>query len=124
MQYFAPRKPRSGWARTNKARVERLRADGLMTEAGERAIEVAVANGSWTLLDDVEDGLEPDDLRAALGARPEARRHWDGFPPSARKVMLQWLAQARTSGTRSKRLAAVLDGAAAGVRAYPPARPR
>lgn len=124
MQYFAPRKPRSGWARTNKARVEQLRAAGLMTEAGERAIEVAVANGSWTLLDDVEDGLEPDDLRAALDARPEARRNWDAFPPSARKVMLQWLAQARTSGTRTKRLDAVLAGAADGVRAYPPARPR
>lgn len=124
MQYFAPRKPRSGWARTNKARVEQLRAAGLMTEAGERDIEVAVANGSWTLLDDVEDGLEPDDLRAALDARPEARRHWDAFPPSARKVMLQWLAQARTSGTRTKRLDAVLAGAADGVRAYPPARPR
>ena len=120
MQYFAPRKPRSGWARTNKVRVERLRAEGLMTEAGERAIEVAVANGSWTLLDDVEDGLEPDDLRAALDARVEARSHWDAFPPSARKVMLQWVAQARTSGTRTKRLAAVVDGAAAGVRAYPP----
>lgn len=124
MQYFAPRKPRSGWARTNKARVERLRAEGLMTEAGERAVEVAVANGSWTLLDDVEDGLEPDDLRAALDAHPEARRHWDAFPPSARKVMLQWLAQARTSGTRTKRLEAVLEGAATGVRAYPPTRPR
>ncbi|GAA1435595.1 YdeI/OmpD-associated family protein [Microlunatus lacustris] len=124
MQYFAPRKPRSGWARTNKARVERLRAEGLMTEAGERAIAVAVANGSWALLDDVEDGREPDDLRTALDARPEARRHWDAFPPSARKVMLQWLAQARTDATRTKRVAGVVDGAAAGVRAYPPARPR
>jgi uncharacterized protein YdeI (YjbR/CyaY-like superfamily) len=124
MQYFAPRRPRSGWARTNKARVERLRAEGLMTEAGERVIAEAVANGSWTLLDDVEDGREPDDLRAALDARPEARRHWDAFPPSARKVMLQWLAQARTPGTRDKRVAAVVDGAADGVRAYPPSRPR
>ncbi|GAA1845221.1 YdeI family protein [Microlunatus capsulatus] len=123
MQYFAPRKARSGWARTNKARVAQLRADGLMTEAGERVIAEAVANGAWSLLDDVEDGVEPDDLRAALDAHPVARGHWDRFPPSARKVMLQWLAQARTPGTRGKRLAAVVDGAAQGVRAYPTWRP-
>ncbi len=121
-QYFSPRKPRSSWARTNKRRVELLRAEGRMTEAGERAIAEAVANGSWTLLDDVENGVEPDDLKAALDARPEARRHWDGFPPSARKAMLEWLVRARTTATRDKRLAAVVTSAADGVRAYPPAK--
>jgi uncharacterized protein YdeI (YjbR/CyaY-like superfamily) len=121
--YFSPRKPRSGWARTNKARVEQLRAEGLMTEAGERAIAEAVANGAWTLLDDVENGVEPDDLRAALDAEPDARRRWDAFPPSARKAMLEWLVQARTTPTRDRRLAAVVAQAALGVRAYPPPRP-
>ncbi|SDT39515.1 Uncharacterized conserved protein YdeI, YjbR/CyaY-like superfamily, DUF1801 family [Friedmanniella luteola] len=123
MQYFSPRKPRSGWARTNKIRVEELRAAGLMTEAGERVIAEAVANGAWTLLDDVEAGIEPDDLRAALDARPAARGHWDAFPPSVRKVMLEWLVQARTAATRDKRLAAVVDRAAEGVRAHPAWRP-
>src|SRR5688572_7470678 len=36
--YFARRKPRSGWARTNKQRVEKLLASGLMTPAGLAAI--------------------------------------------------------------------------------------
>lgn len=121
--YFSPRKPRSGWARTNKARVEQLRAEGLMTEAGERAIAEAVANGAWTLLDDVENGVEPDDLPAALDAEPDARRRWDAFPPSARKAMLEWLVQARTTPTRDRRLATVVAQAALGVRAYPPPRP-
>jgi uncharacterized protein YdeI (YjbR/CyaY-like superfamily) len=120
MQYFAPRKPRSGWARTNKERVERLRAEGLMTGAGERVIAEAVANGAWTLLDDVENLLEPDDLRTALDATPAARERWDAFPPSARKVMLGWLAQARTAATRDRRVTEVVDQAAQGVRAYPP----
>ena len=122
MQYFAPRKPRSGWARTNKARVEQLRAEGLMTEAGERVVAAAVADGSWTLLDDAEDLVEPDDLRAALDATPAARDHWDAFPPSARKVMLTWLVQARTAATRERRLAEVVERAAEGVRAFPKTR--
>src|SRR5262249_5181622 len=31
MYWFAPRKPRTGWSRPNKERVERLIAQGLMT---------------------------------------------------------------------------------------------
>src|SRR3712207_3414354 len=38
MLYFAPRKPRSGWSRSNKQRVDRLRAAGRMAPAGELAI--------------------------------------------------------------------------------------
>ena len=74
-QYFAPRKPTSGWAATNKARIERLIADGRMAPAGLAAIERAKANGSWTLLDDVEQGRIPDDLAAALAEHPPAAAH-------------------------------------------------
>ena len=123
MLYFSPRKPRSGWARTNKARVERLRAEGRMTPAGEAAIAVAMENGAWTLLDDVEELREPVDLRAALDARPAAREQWGGFPPSARRAMLEWLVQARTAKTRERRLDQIVSGAADGVRAYPRPRP-
>src|SRR6187455_3208682 len=53
-QLFTPRKPRSTWAASNKARVLRLIAAGLMTEAGRAAIDVAKRNGSWTSLDGIE----------------------------------------------------------------------
>src|SRR3954462_13753363 len=33
-QYFAPRKPRSSWAKSNRERVERLSAEGRMAPAG------------------------------------------------------------------------------------------
>ena len=68
-QYFAPRKSNSGWAATNKARLERLIAAGRMSPAGLAAIERAKANGSWTLLDSVERLEVPPDLAAALDAR-------------------------------------------------------
>src|SRR5512136_1171061 len=70
--YFAPRKPRSVWAASNKARIERLIADGRMQPAGLAAIERAKANGSWEVLDSVERLEIPDDLAAALGAVPGA----------------------------------------------------
>ena len=53
VQLMTPRKPKSTWARTNKERVERLIAQGLMAEAGLASIERAKANGSWESLDAV-----------------------------------------------------------------------
>ena len=82
MLWFAPRKRGSGWARTNKERIERLTAAGLMAPAGHAVIEAAKADGSWTLLDDVENLVVPDDLAAAFAAHPPAREHWDAFPRS------------------------------------------
>ena len=76
-----------------------------MTPAGRRAVEVAKENGSWTLLDDVEDLVEPADLRAALDSAPNAREHWDAFPPSARKAALLWIATAKRPETRERRIA-------------------
>src|SRR5512141_2550132 len=92
--YFAPRKPRSVWAASNKARVERLMAEGRMTPAGLAVIERAKANGSWQLLDSVERLEVPDDLAAALYAHPPATVNFAAFPPSARKMLLGWIAQA------------------------------
>jgi uncharacterized protein YdeI (YjbR/CyaY-like superfamily) len=102
--YFAPRRPRSAWAGTNKARVERLMAAGRMAPAGLAAIEAAKENGSWTILDSVERLEVPDDLAAALSARPGAREHWDAFPRSVRRSALESVAFARRSETRASRI--------------------
>ena len=102
--YYAPRRSRSGWAGSNKARVERLIAAGLMAPAGLDAIERAKANGTWAMLDDVENLLVPDDLAAALEANPPAVDHWAGFPPSARRMILWWIVQAKRPATRAARI--------------------
>jgi uncharacterized protein YdeI (YjbR/CyaY-like superfamily) len=117
MLYFAPRRSRSGWSRPNKQRVEQLRADGLMTDAGERAIAEAEANGSWYLLDEVEDLTVPADLHEALDASPPAWEHWREFPRSARRAILEWIVQARTPPTRARRIAETARAAAVNQRA-------
>ena len=115
--YFAPRKPRSMWAATNKARVERLIAQGLMAPAGLAAIERAKANGSWETLDSVERLEVPDDLAAALAAHPPADANFAAFPPSARKMLLWWVISARRPETRATRIAHVAEAAARNERA-------
>jgi uncharacterized protein YdeI (YjbR/CyaY-like superfamily) len=115
--YFAPRKPRSGWAASNKARLERLTAEGRMAPAGLAAIERAKANGSWTMLDSVERLEVPEDLAAAFEARRPAAANFAAFPASARKAALTWIAQAQRLETRAARVRGIAEAAARNERA-------
>ena len=117
MQWFGPRKPTSGWASSNKQRIERLRSEGRLEAAGERAVRIAHENGTWTMYDDVEALVVPPDLDAALEARPGAREAWDGFSPSARRLMLTWLVQAKRAETRETRVREIAEKAAIGEKA-------
>jgi uncharacterized protein YdeI (YjbR/CyaY-like superfamily) len=115
--YFAPRKVRSAWAATNKARVERLIADGRMAPAGLAAIERAKANGSWEILDSVERLEIPSDLAVALDAHPPAATNFDAFPPSVRKQILTRVVHAVRPETRAARIAEIAKAAANNERA-------
>ena len=115
--YFAPRKPRSPWAASNKARVERLIREGRMEPAGLAAIERAKSNGSWQILDSVERMEVPTDLAAALEARPPAASNFAAFPSSARKSLLGWVALAVKPETRASRIAEIVDAAVRNQRA-------
>ncbi|MBC7451582.1 MAG: hypothetical protein H7259_08860, partial [Cytophagales bacterium] len=55
IQFLCKRKASSTWSKVNKAKIIRLIESGLMTQAGLECIEKAKQNGSWTLLDDVEE---------------------------------------------------------------------
>ena len=102
MLRFSPRRRGSGWARSNKLRVERLLAEGLMAEPGLARIEEAKRDGSWTRLDAVEDLVVPDDLADALAAHPGAREYWDGLPRSVRRAALLRIVEAKRPETRAR----------------------
>ncbi|MBG6056063.1 uncharacterized protein YdeI (YjbR/CyaY-like superfamily) [Salinibacterium sp. CAN_S4] len=104
MLYFTPRTPKSAWSRPNKLRIETLRRGGLMSTAGEDAVSQAIRNGAWSLLDDVENLLVPDDLVDAFGRHAGSRGHWDDFPPSARRGILEWIVQDKRPATRARRI--------------------
>ena len=102
---------------------ERLTAAGLMEPAWLALVEAAKADGSWTLLDAVEDLLVPDDLAAALDSAPPARVHWEAFPRSVRRSILEWIVQARRPETRTRRVAETADMASRNERANQWRRP-
>lgn len=116
MILIAPRKPDSAWSAVNKALVEKARASGAMTAAGEAKIATAVANGQWSFLDDVERLEKPADLTEALG---ELTAGWDAYPRSIKRAALEWIKTARTAPTRAKRIEDVRASLAEGKRPSP-----
>ncbi len=118
---ITPRRAGSGWSAVNKAKIARLTETGRMTEAGAAKIRAAIADGSWTRIDEAGDLSEPPDLSAALDARPEARRCWDRFPPSSRRAILEWILVAKGADTRARRVANTVEKAAENLKANFPA---
>ena len=47
IQRFSPRKPKSGWSKSNVERVQRLLDEGRMREQGLRHVDAAKADGRW-----------------------------------------------------------------------------
>lgn len=117
MLWFSPRKKGSGWSRTNKTRLEALIAEGRVSPGALEGIAVAKADGSWTKLDGVEDRVVPPDLAVEFDRYPDAARLFDGFPPGEKRRILEWIVQAKTPGTRGKRIAETARLAQDNVRA-------
>ena len=113
MILISPRKVGSSWSRVNKEIANRLETEGRMAEPGRSLVQQAKEDGSWSRLDDVENLVIPDDLGAALDARPNARKLFERFPPSSRRAILEWILNAKQPATRVKRIAATAEKAAA-----------
>ena len=109
MQFFSKRKAKSVWSKVNKAKVERLIGEGLMTKAGFESIETAKQNGSWTILDEAEALLIPKDLDDEFQKRPKAKNYFLGLSRSDKRNILQWLVLAKREETRQKRIAEIVE---------------
>lgn len=81
MLLLSPRKSGSSWSKVNKARVERLVSQKLMTEIGIAKIREAQADGSWDFLNDVDELIVPEDLQIALDRLPKAASNFAAFTP-------------------------------------------
>ncbi|MBG6233879.1 uncharacterized protein YdeI (YjbR/CyaY-like superfamily) [Pedobacter sp. CAN_A7] len=112
IQFFCKRKPKSNWSKINKAKVDMLIEAQLMTSAGYASIKTAKENGSWTILDEVEELKIPDDLEESFKTRAGSNDFFTSFSKSVRKSMLQWVVLAKRPETRQKRIKQITDCAA------------
>ncbi len=115
--YFAPRKPKSNWSRTNRLRAQKMIGEGKMTEAGMKAIELARKTGAWVASDDAERARIPDDLQEAFERNKTAAANFQAFPRSTKGVILEWIRSAMRPETRRKRIEETVHLAERNIRA-------
>lgn len=115
--YMSPRKPGSVWSRLNKQRIRKLIKDGSMTPVGLAKIEAARKDGSWNQFDAIDNLVMPEDLLKQLSANAEARRNFEAFSDSSKKIILFWIASAKRDETRRKRIAETVRLAAQNIKA-------
>jgi uncharacterized protein YdeI (YjbR/CyaY-like superfamily) len=70
----------------------------------------------WEAMSDVDALIVPDDLRTALQSSSPADDYFNAFPPSTRRNVLRWIAMAKTTQTRTKRIALTVEEARANRR--------
>ncbi|MFM9872531.1 MAG: YdeI/OmpD-associated family protein [Fimbriimonadaceae bacterium] len=117
MLYISPRKPKSLWSALNKKRALKMIEQSKMTELGLAAIELAKQSGTWDALNPVDSLTIPDDLEMEFEKFPNAKTNFQSFPPSAQRGILEWILQAKTPQTRTKRIENTAELASQNIRA-------
>jgi uncharacterized protein YdeI (YjbR/CyaY-like superfamily) len=120
MLRISPRNPKSNWSGTNKLRVANLIERGLMMPKGIAMVELAKESGTWSFLDDVERLEMPEDLNEMLEKYPGSKIHFEAFPDSSKRGILEWIKTAKTESTRIKRLQETASKAAQNIKANHP----
>ena len=116
-QFFAKRNPKSKWSVVNKGKVQRLIKQERMAQAGLDSIEIAKKNGTWTALDEVDNSIVPEDLHKALDKNKTALKNFESFPKSSKKIILEWIANAKKPETRLQRIQETVEKAELNIRA-------
>ena len=102
---FTPRGPESKWSQNNVDTAKRLLAGGRMTPAGLAEVEKAKADGRWDTAYAPQSKAEvPDDLQAALDARPAAKAFFATLKGANRYAILYRIHDAKTEKTRAARI--------------------
>jgi uncharacterized protein YdeI (YjbR/CyaY-like superfamily) len=107
-QRFTPRKSNSTWSEGNKRRFQKLKKQGLMTDAGLKSFQSSTrSKPNWR--DELAgDYRIPADIEEAFSAKPKSRQNFDRFPPGYRRMCIGWIITAKKPETREKRIREVV----------------
>ena len=121
IQYFSQRKAKSNWSKSNKERVARLIEQGLMHASGQAMIDLAKKSGTWAALENVQRSILPEDLKTLVLKNKIAEKYFQAFPPSSKRIILEWIQNAKKPETRKQRIKQTVLLAAKNLRAnhYP-----
>lgn len=110
---FSPRKRNSIWSMSNIERVEKLLAEGRMTEAGKAKIAEAKKNGEWkAAIRREQTDIIPKELETVLRETHGALSAYQALPSSRKKTYIYWLQSAKREETKRKRIQKIVDALA------------
>ncbi|MBG6224954.1 uncharacterized protein YdeI (YjbR/CyaY-like superfamily) [Arthrobacter sp. CAN_A2] len=119
-QRFTPRGPRSIWSVRNQGHIERLRAEGRMREAGERAVAAAQADGRWErAYSGPANAKTPPELLAAIEADDAALATYRTLSSQNRYAMVFRLSQLKTEAAKERNITKFVAMLARGETLYP-----
>jgi uncharacterized protein YdeI (YjbR/CyaY-like superfamily) len=113
---FTPRRATSIWSAVNIRRVAELIDAGLMQPAGRAAFENRDPRKAGLYSFERESVAFDAPLRAQFEAAADAWTFFNAQPPSYRKPATHWVMSAKKEETRQKRLRALIEDSAAGLR--------
>lgn len=117
---FTKRNPKSKWSIVNKERAARMTDAGLMRPEGQAMIDLAKKTGAWDALETAGNAVIPDDLQQAFDANRKAFENFVRFAPSSKRLILEWILNAKRPETREKRITQSVEMAARNERANHP----
>ena len=110
---FTPRRKRSIWSKVNLERFEALKGAGLMTPAGERALNESTGPKGVYAYERALAELSADEEKL-FRSNEAAWADWEKRPPGYRRTVLHWVTSAKKPETRARRLATLIADSAAG----------
>jgi uncharacterized protein YdeI (YjbR/CyaY-like superfamily) len=120
LQRYTPRRPTSIWSRINVENVERLVAEGRMTEHGLREVEAAKKDGRWERAYAGGRDMElPEDLAARIDADPAAKATYATLSAQNRYALAFRLHNLKTAAARERKLGEFVEMLREGRTIYP-----
>jgi uncharacterized protein YdeI (YjbR/CyaY-like superfamily) len=106
---FTPRRRGSIWSKRNRDRVVELIDEGLITEAGLRAVDDAKKLGRWDTAYSSKEVTIPADLLEALEGKPLMYSEFMSSSDSMKLQWVYWLNDAKKPETRLRRIRRILE---------------
>ena len=120
LQRYTPRRPRSIWSRINVENVQRLVAEGRMTEHGLREVEAAKKDGRWERAYAGGREMElPEDLAARIDADPAAKAMYATLSAQNRYAFAFRLHNLKTAAARERKIGEFVEMLREGRTIYP-----
>lgn len=105
LQKFTPRRPKSGWSKVNRQKVEALIAAGKMRPAGQHQVDLAKADGRWDAAYDSQSASTiPPDFQREMERYPGALTFFQTLDSANRYAFLYRIQTAKRPETRAARI--------------------